>query len=991
MLEVKNLTKTYVPKKGVPVVALNRVNLKIEDKGLVFILGKSGSGKSTLLNLLGGLDKYDEGDIIIKGKSTKDFTQGNFDSYRNTYVGFIFQEYNILEEFTVGANIALAIELQGRKASNEEVSKILDTLDLAGYGNRRPNELSGGQRQRVAIARALVKNPDIILADEPTGALDSKTGLQIFDILKKLSQEKLVLVVSHDREFAETYGDRVIELADGKIISDISKKTLSNGATDSPNIQFVENEGLVVREGYKLTPRDLEMINNYLEKEKQLNIISKNEVEFQTREVFVETENIDLKSYAGAFTMIKSRLPSKMAFRMGASGLKHKKFRLFFTILLSLVAFTLFGVADSLAAYNKIDATVNSIIDGEIDAIAFSKSITMEIDNYKRTIDLTLSKEDIDGLNESIGKELGLNFKPIYTGGSANYDGAFRFDSNYSPTTIREYNSFYLDNISGFAEFTKSELQELGFTVYGEMPDADNEIAVTDYIFQHFTKYGYSNDGLNDIKAENFKSYNDLIGKTITLRSAGTSFERSFKVTGIVDTNFKSDRYDSLKSAQGGNYFLEQEFRAVIQYGYHALGFVNNGFIDRLISDASEQNLNIMNNIHLNYFNQNMSFYAEYVNKLENFDEENIVFFNESKTELAENEIIVDIQTFRWSYPYEITYDDFTGRIDDHYYRLAENFTWKYAEENYTEAEANNFFIDRYGEGGNELEEEFKIQEYFNYLRYWEGYIDNIYGEKNGIDLEIEALSHLGPVLREIGELEVQKEYYNYLTGKNDNSLAKVVGIYMTIGLKTSGLIIVDDEFYAELETLGRQEPYKFAIAKMPSEKSKILKLAEFSYEVKDSISYPLKNSATPMLDMANDLVESVAHVFVYVGMGFALFSALMLSNFIASSVNRKKREIGILRAIGARSNDVFRIFFNESIIIAIINFILASISTYIVVRIINQSLRGGVGLTITIFNLSLRQIVLLLIISVFVALAASFLPVYRIARKKPVDAISNK
>ena len=111
MIEVKNLTKTYHPKK-LPVVALDNVNLKIEDKGLVFILGKSGSGKSTLLNLLGGLDKYDAGDIIIKGKSTKDFTQGNFDSYRNTYVGFIFQEYNILEEFTVGANIALAIELQ---------------------------------------------------------------------------------------------------------------------------------------------------------------------------------------------------------------------------------------------------------------------------------------------------------------------------------------------------------------------------------------------------------------------------------------------------------------------------------------------------------------------------------------------------------------------------------------------------------------------------------------------------------------------------------------------------------------------------------------------------------------------------------------------------------------------------------------------------------------------------------------------------------------
>ena len=203
MLETKNLRKTYKTKKGVSVEALKGISLKFPEKGMIFLLGKSGSGKSTLLNLLGGLDKYDDGEIIIKGVSSKNFKQNHFDSYRNTYVGFIFQEYNVLEEFTVGANIALAIELQGRKATDEEISKILRQVDLDGFGDRKPNELSGGQKQRVAIARALVKNPQIIMADEPTGALDSNTGKQVFDTLKKLSEEKLVIVVSHDREFAE--------------------------------------------------------------------------------------------------------------------------------------------------------------------------------------------------------------------------------------------------------------------------------------------------------------------------------------------------------------------------------------------------------------------------------------------------------------------------------------------------------------------------------------------------------------------------------------------------------------------------------------------------------------------------------------------------------------------------------------------------------------------------------------------------------------------
>ena len=132
MLEIKNLTKVYKPKKGVPVKAIDNISLNFPENGMVFLLGKSGSGKSTLLNLLGGLDKYDEGEIIIKGVSTKNFRQGHFDSYRNTYVGFIFQEYNILDEFTVGANIALAIELQGRKASDEEINRILAEVDLDG-------------------------------------------------------------------------------------------------------------------------------------------------------------------------------------------------------------------------------------------------------------------------------------------------------------------------------------------------------------------------------------------------------------------------------------------------------------------------------------------------------------------------------------------------------------------------------------------------------------------------------------------------------------------------------------------------------------------------------------------------------------------------------------------------------------------------------------------------------------------------------------------
>ena len=187
MLEIKNITKIYHSKHADDVVALDDISLNLGDKGLVFLLGKSGSGKSTVLNTVGGLDSFDKGEIIINGKSSKDFKQKDFDAYRNTYIGFIFQEYNVLPDFTVAQNIGLALELQGKKADKATIDNILETVDLIGYGDRKPNQLSGGQKQRIAIARALVKEPQIIMADEPTGALDSNTGRQVFETLETTS------------------------------------------------------------------------------------------------------------------------------------------------------------------------------------------------------------------------------------------------------------------------------------------------------------------------------------------------------------------------------------------------------------------------------------------------------------------------------------------------------------------------------------------------------------------------------------------------------------------------------------------------------------------------------------------------------------------------------------------------------------------------------------------------------------------------------------
>ena len=358
MLETRELCKTYKPKKGVPVTAVDHVSLRFPEKGMVFLLGKSGSGKSTMLNLLGGLDQYDGGEIIIKGISSKDFSQQRFDSYRNTYVGFIFQEYNVLEEFSVGANIALALELQGKKATDEELNRILNTVDLAGFGNRKPNELSGGQKQRVAIARALVKNPEIIMADEPTGALDSATGRQVLDTLKKLSAEKLVIIVSHDREYAEAYADRIIELADGKVIRDVE---VIQTAADSEEKQLrFRQTSIEIPADYHLTEEDRIRINEYLDKLRSGASIMLP----SNAQRFADTDESKIPVQDGSkFYLIKSKLPMGSAFKIGCSSLKHTRFRLVMTILLSVVAFTLFSLVDTFGSFDIINSSTDSIID----------------------------------------------------------------------------------------------------------------------------------------------------------------------------------------------------------------------------------------------------------------------------------------------------------------------------------------------------------------------------------------------------------------------------------------------------------------------------------------------------------------------------------------------------------------------------------------------------------------------------------------------------
>lgn len=221
MLELKNIKKTYHV-GDVETKALDDISVSFRKKEFVAILGTSGSGKTTCLNIIGGLDRYDSGDLIINGKSTKNFKDRDWDAYRNNSIGFIFQSYNLITHLSIVANVEMGMTLSGVSASekHKRAMEALEKVGLKDHIHKKPNQLSGGQMQRVAIARALANDPDILLCDEPTGALDTSTSVQIMDLIKEVAGDKLVIMVTHNPQLAEKYADRIVSFQDGKIISD---------------------------------------------------------------------------------------------------------------------------------------------------------------------------------------------------------------------------------------------------------------------------------------------------------------------------------------------------------------------------------------------------------------------------------------------------------------------------------------------------------------------------------------------------------------------------------------------------------------------------------------------------------------------------------------------------------------------------------------------------------------------------------------------------
>lgn len=510
MIKIRKLTKIYKSKKKDKCVALDNVSFSLDNKGFVFVIGKSGSGKTTLLSIIGGLDNLTKGDVIVNGNKFSSFKEKDFVNYRNSMIGYIFQDFHLIDELTVYENIKIALDLQNNQ-DYEKISSILKRVGLKGYENRYPRELSGGEKQRIAIARALIKNPKIILADEPTGNLDSKTTKQILTLLKELSKDRLVIIVSHNLQDARDYADRIIELSNGKITQDLARNlNYSNQA------KLVDNE-LFIPVYREFSEEDKQLIDRSL-KEGKINKIT------QMTNMFFDNDKKDFISYE--FSSIqKSHFSLKNLYKLAFKFLKKDAFKLIFNSFIVACLMVILGLSQLIVNFDSNRVIEKELLDKEYTSISLRKEkfVDSDIDVNSDYI-IPISTEEKDKFIE------------------AGYDGNvyelvshfLDYGTSYDLAEKHKYNSIstkdiFLSGTRGTLitteEYIEKVFGKLDYIVTSEKIEAGG-IYITDYSADAMLLYRNN---------PNFVSYESLLGYH-------KSMNRNFYayINGIIKTDYKT-------------------------------------------------------------------------------------------------------------------------------------------------------------------------------------------------------------------------------------------------------------------------------------------------------------------------------------------------------------------------------------------------------------------------------------------------------------------
>lgn len=904
MIEIKNLTKTYKSKSSQEIKALVNVSFTLPNNGLYFITGQSGSGKSTLLNLIGGLDKPDNGEIIVNNESLSSYSNHDYDDYRNSTIGFIFQEYNLLETLTVKDNLLLTTNMQNKQVSDEEIIDLLKKVELEDIINRYPNELSGGQRQRVSIARALIKNSTIILADEPTGSVDYETGIQIFELLKRLSKDTLIIVVSHDREFASTYADGTLDLKDGKILSNTIKPL-----------------------------KDEKIVNSQIK--------------------------------------IKSNIPFKLAKKFAKNDFKKKPISLTIIILMMSISFLLFGISMSINMYNFEDAVTNSMSTSGTNYASLESELIAKGNHEFGPQLVNISDEKIDTLKSNYPNQ---SFYPIVD--------SFKID--LAPILFEPQKSFSYTSFTGGVELTPELINDFNLKlVAGTTPKVSTgipEAVISKRSYEHFQKYGLK---INDEKVY-INHFDDLIGQIIKIHSRD-----KFKIVGIIDTNFDDSKFHDLYNntiENAENEILKNEWKTFHSTSIHNLVFLTNGYAaSTFYSPSNDYTYSSYetNFVEFNLLFDEKRFEGSYAPV--KFISANSKTFK--KIHLKEGTTIDRLKDNQILIPYFYLFD---------HYKNSQPFDFKTELQNRTSKAIENFAIENFQQIKEQFDNHFlydsNYHNYINYILNTNDFSPNIFHQNASYldfewrQLEILFNDHYFDILKNLVLSGGQNTYridYN----------VEVVGVYYRASFRdgdTNGSIIISNNFFDKLTNDFYIYNYSRILVSMGINKNDNKVFIRDMIRDGDNPKFLINNGVITTLSYIDSILVKIAKYSLYIGLFFVISAVLLIFIFVSLMIKDNKKDIGILKALGASNQNIMRTYLIDSIIIALISSVIASILG-IILNIVVKNTVSGVFSSIFLVNFGLLQILIILFIALTVSVISSIYPIYKITLRSPIEIISDK
>ena len=920
MLKLIHIHKDYkVDKKPFP--ALKDINISFSDNGFVSILGPSGCGKTTLLNLIGGLDHYTSGDLLINGKSTKKFKDSDWDAYRNKRVGFVFQNYNLIPHLTLLENVEISLSLSGIKTSerHRRALELLDRVGLKEVANKKPSQLSGGQMQRVAIARSLVNNPEIVLADEPTGALDSKTSVQIMEILKEVSKDKLVIMVTHNEELANKYSTRIIKLFDGEIVDD--SKPLVDIITDRPKNEKLKKTNMNFFQSIKMSGKSL----------------------------LTKKGRTALTAIASSFGIIGVALV--LAVQNGFTGyIGRVEASTASSLPITIAPYTTKSFLDDTNQYEQYPSDKNIRV--------YQPPTTQEIITHRNFI-----TEDYVSYLESI-RDDGLISSILYNHDKLDFNIVTNYgDRENTYIHVNQYSSAsgasgVISAISGlpgslFYELygEKDYLETMYDTIDGRFPTEANEVVLVTNKYNQinlniFTRLGIIIDPDN---APETISFEDLYQKEFKCFPNDVYFGEPTKVEEVDGYQLDIEAFEENVASQiaGGASTIDYDQALIHKDVTRTLTTYDN--VDQRYTGRLNQLFN--NTLPGKTLEEGKDFITLKIVGILRPREDSLLsllpnsigytkglkdFFVKANNE---SEVASNLRE-NWYIPRDdIHWDNFktaikllTGQID----------ASEMSEQRINEL-VNGTYVFQ-----DALGNERKMMDYLEACQEF------------GVDFPINKAVLDGSVSPHVIFSELSEHFVNYLA-------------YLLGYSQITSIIIFPATLNAKEKILKRLDAYN-----------------KGKYEQDQIIYTDLIGTITNSIATMINVISVVLIVFSSISL---LVSCVMTGIITYISVIERTKEIGILRAVGAKKSDVGRLFEAESMIIGFISGVIGVIVTYLVSILVNIILNNrfpdaAIG---NIANLHPLHAFILVVISVVLTFISGFIPARAASRKDPVEALRSE